>query len=89
MMNKKVKYQNPYVIYPPDSHSGLPTKNRPVLLSDEFAKAAMQGMMVNFGPDDEFSIEDIAKISYEMAEQMLKARHAFTEKMKTRKKEER
>lgn len=87
MNDKKLKYQNPYYIHPPIAPSGLPTKNRPVLLSDEFAKAAMQGMMVNYGPDDEFSVKDIARISYEVAAEMLKARHDHMGKLKDAAKE--
>ena len=81
-MSEKLKYQNPYYIYPPENRTGLPNKNRPVLLSDELAKAAMQGMMVNYGPEDDFSLQDIARISYEIAEEMLKARHEFMKKQK-------
>lgn len=84
-MSEKLKYQNPYYIYPPENRTGLPNKNRPVLLSDELAKAAMQGMMVNYGPEDDFSLQDIARISYEIAEEMLKARHEFMKKQKAHK----
>jgi len=82
MNDKKIRYQNPYYIHPPINSSGLPTKNRPVLLSDEFAKAAMQGLMVNYSPDDVFSIQDIAKTAYELAEEMLKARHDYMGRVK-------
>ena len=84
---KKMKYQNPYYIYPPDNQSDLPTKNRPVLLSDEFAKAAMQGMMVSYGPNDDYALKDIARISYEVADEMIKARHEYMRMTKTRSKE--
>ncbi len=87
MNEEKIKFQNPFYVYPPDDSSGLPSKNRPILLSDEFAKAAMQGMMVNYGPKDEFSIEEIARLAYEVADEMLRARHLYMAKMRARNRE--
>lgn len=46
-------------------------------LIDEFAKSALQGLMVDFEVGGDLSAEDIGKIAYEMAEEMFKARKEF------------
>ncbi len=67
-------------------HKKMKAKKRSPSLADDFAKAAIQGMMVNFGPDDEYTVQDIARIAYELADEMIKARQDYREMNRLRKK---